>query len=626
MKQPFLLTQIFQFLYPLIRDHGRIRVVWLLLLSLIISGLEFALAVSFASLAQVLTPSVSSQDSSVLLDRLAYLAHIIWTDLEPYHALLLTSLATLVLLLLLRAILQLLYQWQLGVFSERLGMYCRLKVFRFYQYSPSLWLSESGLAELNFNITASTTIATITAQTLHLLSNLLILSFLLLGLLFSSHLQSPLFVILLCLIASSILHSLRKVIKHNAQKLVTNELEIAQITHDALYGIETLRLSQKEPFVFDRFNRALRQLLKTKISQTLLSRLPTLSLEIFGFFSLFVCALFYTHLAAFSLTKLSNALALLAAIAWRSLPIINQSLNAYTALRINLPYLARVKSLFKLEQDFIDQRLMICSNQASTEPKRRLSSTFDFNKDIHFKNLSFRYPNRTQWALNNIDMCLHKGRKFALIGDSGAGKSTLAQLLTGLSQTDYGQILIDGQELNLQQLSHWLPQVGYVPQKSHIFDLSLQENIALRDLGTSLDIKRVQQCCQLAHIDFIHELHQGYHTLLGENGYTLSGGQIQRIALARALYHSPKLLILDEACNAIGHNTESQILKTLLLNQNLTLVLISHRIEVCEHFDEVIWLKDGAICRSGPPQEVLTEYKKYLRHEKLQISIQKELS
>ena len=87
MKQPFLLTQIFQFLYPLIRHHERIRVVWLLLLSLIISALEFALAVSFASLAQVLTPSASSQDSSLLLDILAYLAHIIWTDLEPYHAL-----------------------------------------------------------------------------------------------------------------------------------------------------------------------------------------------------------------------------------------------------------------------------------------------------------------------------------------------------------------------------------------------------------------------------------------------------------------------------------------------------------------------------------------------------------
>ena len=617
MKQPFLLTQIFQFLYPLIRHHERIRVVWLLLLSLIISALEFALAVSFASLAQVLTPSASSQDSSLLLDILAYLAHIIWTDLEPYHALLLTSLATLVLLLLLRAILQLLYQWQLGVFSESLGMYSRLKVFRFYQFSPSLWLSESGLAELNFNITASTTIATITAQTLHLLSNLLILSSLLLGLLFSSHLQSSLFVILLCLIASSILRFLRKIIKKNAQKLVTNELEIAQITHDALYGIEALRLAQKERFVFERFNESLRQLLKIKISQTLLSRLPTLSLEIFGFFSLFVCALFYTHISESSLVKLSNTLALLAAIAWRSLPIINQSLNAYTALRLNLPYLARVKSLFKLEQDFIDQRLIICSGQASAESKKTLSSAFDFNDNIQFKNLSFRYPNRTQWALNNINMYLHQGRKLALIGDSGAGKSTLAQLLTGLFQAEYGQILIDGQKLSLQQLSHWLPQVGYVPQKSHIFDLSLQDNIALKDLGSSLDMKRVKQCCQLAHIDFIHELHQGYHTLLGENGYTLSGGQIQRIALARALYHSPKLLILDEACNAIDSNTESQILKTLLLNQNLTLVFISHRIEASEHFDEVIWLKGGAIYRTGPPQEVLTEYKKYLRHEKI---------
>ena len=114
--------------------------------------------------------------------------------------------------------------------------------------------------------------------------------------------------------------------------------------------------------------------------------------------------------------------------------------------------------------------------------------------------------------------------------------------------------------------------------------------------------------------------------MLGENGYTLSGGQIQRIALARALYHSPKLLILDEACSAIDRNTESQILKALLLNQNLTLVFISHRIEACEHFDEVIWLKDGAICRSGPPQEILTEYKMYLRHEKNQIARQKELS
>ena len=131
------------------------------------------------------------------------------------------------------------------------------------------------------------------------------------------------------------------------------------MTYDTLSGVEALRLAQKESFIFGRFKQSLQQLLKLKLKQNLLSRLPTLSLELFGFLSLFLCALVYTYIDKLSLSTISSTLTLLAAIAWRSLPLINQSLNTYTALRINLPYIERVSDLIELKHKFTDQRLML---------------------------------------------------------------------------------------------------------------------------------------------------------------------------------------------------------------------------------------------------------------------------
>ena len=611
MKTPFLLSQVLKFLYPLIKKDEYKRVSWIILLSLFISGLELTLALSFANLAQVLNGSVNPEYSNLFLSTLDYLSQLIWSELESHHALLLMSLATLVSLLLLRATLQLIYQWYLGFFSESLGQSCRLKIFKFYQHAPSLWLNESGLAELNFNVASSTTVATIAAQSLHLLSNTFILSLLLFGLIFSNQKPSIVFVILLGIAAFCIIRFLRKVIKRSAQNLVDIELEISQLTYDTLSGVEALRLAQKESFIFGRFKQSLQKLLKLKLKQNLLSRLPTLSLEFFGFLSLFLCALFYTYIDELSLSTISGTLTLLAAIAWRSLPLINQSLNTYTALRVNLPYLERVNNLIELKHKFTDQSLMVDSHSMSIN-KQSVDSQLDFKRAIQLNNLSFRYPNSNKLALDTINLTINYGQNIAVIGDSGAGKSTLLHLLVGLLKKESGQIIIDEQELSLRELSSWLPQVGYVPQKAHLFDLSLQENIGLRDWGSMIDIKKVEQCCQLAHIDFVPELQEGFQTKLGEAGYSLSGGQAQRVALARALYHDPQLLILDEASNAIDNHTEFLILQTLLQNKSLTLIFISHRLESCVHFDQVIWLKEGSVFQVGPPKAILTEYKKYL--------------
>ncbi len=626
MKRSPLLVLLAQLLSPLMSVSDYKRALSLLGLSLIIAGFEIVLTLSFANLAQILNPTTDTQSPSVIVDLLHYISDLLWSQIGIQQGLLLSCLALLVAVLLIRAGLQLFYQWHLSRFSETLGLKSRLRIFRLYQHAPSLWLEHTGLAELNFNITASMSVTSMSSQSLSLLSNTLVLIFLLGALVFSSQHYSIIFVTLLCFTAIILVQSLKKKIKLNADTIIAHELSVAQLAHDTLQGLKPLRLAQKEAFSYDQFSHALHGLLQAKLTQGLLSRLPSLSLEFLGFLSLFICAFFYSSVITLPTTQIAHILALLAAIAWRALPVINQSLNAYTALRLNQTYLERILKLFEAEQRFQHQKQVSQHIRFSALPNIAANPFVDstqttdlsFIQALHIKGLSFSYPQAQSNALHRIDLTIKKGQKLALIGDSGAGKSTLAQLLVGLFQAEQGHIFIDHQELNLESLYSWLPQVGYVAQDSHIFNLSLKENIALRDLGQTIDMDRVQQVCHMACINFVSELEQGFETKLGEHGFTLSGGQIQRVALARALYHQPHLLILDESCNAIDLEMEKLIIRRLLQDQQLTLLVITHRLEICQEFTELAWLKEGSLCQFGPTQGILNDYQKYLtqKHKK----------
>jgi ATP-binding cassette subfamily B protein/subfamily B ATP-binding cassette protein MsbA len=230
-----------------------------------------------------------------------------------------------------------------------------------------------------------------------------------------------------------------------------------------------------------------------------------------------------------------------------------------------------------------------------------------FNSAIKFDDVSFGYRGVSEVVLHQINFVLRKGITLAVVGPSGAGKSTLADLMLGLYAPTSGTISVDGHNLQDIDNDQWLSKIGVVDQELTLLNTSVTENI--RFARSDFGYKDVERAARAAHAhQFILELENGYDTSIGDRGYRLSGGQCQRIAIARALLANPEILIFDEATSALDTESESLIQKTLQkLHLSQTILLISHRLSTVLASDEVIVLEGGKIKEYGQTKLLLTQ-------------------
>jgi len=221
-----------------------------------------------------------------------------------------------------------------------------------------------------------------------------------------------------------------------------------------------------------------------------------------------------------------------------------------------------------------------------------------FNKEIIVENLTFAYPENKP-VLHNINMLIPKGKMIAIVGESGGGKSTLLDMIMRFHDPTSGRITFDGIDLRDFEINSYRHCIGYVPQDSILFNMSIRDNLLWADENASEeDIKNA--CVQANAAEFINKLPQGYNTVVGERGVRLSGGQIQRIALARAILRKRQLLILDEATSALDTYSERLIQSAIeKIAKETTVIVIAHRLSTIVNADYIYVLKDGSIIEEG---------------------------
>ena len=225
---------------------------------------------------------------------------------------------------------------------------------------------------------------------------------------------------------------------------------------------------------------------------------------------------------------------------------------------------------------------------------------------VRFENVSFSYPDGNHPALSNASLEIEQGAQVALMGPSGAGKSTIADLLCTVLTPSTGSITRTDQSGDLSN-SEKLGRVGYVPQKPGLVSGTILENIALAEEPARVDRAKVLEALRLAHLSsLIQEMPEGLDTSLGKLQDSLSGGQIQRLGLARALYTQPGLLVMDEATSALDGESEAEIQKALdAMRGRVTVVLIAHRLNTIQHADKVILVEEGQVKDSGTFKELI---------------------
>ena len=234
------------------------------------------------------------------------------------------------------------------------------------------------------------------------------------------------------------------------------------------------------------------------------------------------------------------------------------------------------------------------------------------NPKVEFKDVRFRYPHSDVEVLDGISFCVEPLTKVAIVGPSGAGKSTVFDLATGFREPSAGSITVEG--INPRDILFGAPGTfGIVTQRPHLVTGSILENVSLVE-DSSTDQDKVQQSLVRAGLGKFTELDSWYELLIKPDSGQLSGGEIQRLGLARALYRDPKILFLDEATSALDAETEAEITRVLQsLKNEMTVILIAHRLSTVQHADKIIYLDKGKIVAEGTFAELKARVRDFAR-------------
>ncbi|HBF88824.1 MAG TPA: antibiotic ABC transporter ATP-binding protein [Bacteroidales bacterium] len=243
--------------------------------------------------------------------------------------------------------------------------------------------------------------------------------------------------------------------------------------------------------------------------------------------------------------------------------------------------------------------------------KENAKSITEFKNSIEFRNVSFQYEKEP--VLKNINIKIEKGKTIAIVGQSGSGKSTIADLIPRFYDVEHGDILIDGVSIKNYKLNDLRSLIGYVSQEAILFNDSFFNNISFGMQNAELNL--VKSAAEIANAhDFIESSKNGYYTNVGDRGNKLSGGEKQRISIARAVMKNPPILILDEATSSLDTESERLVQEALInLMKNRTSIVIAHRLSTIHHADEILVVNEGEIVERGTHDQLIIkngEYKK----------------
>lgn len=458
--------------------------------------------------------------------------------------------------------------------SYSIGSYLSKKVYLNILKKPYLFHTQNNSSELSFLISAQVNSIpyNIILPCMNILSGIITIFLILFILL----LLNPKMGLIAILSFSSIylliyLNIFTKLQLHSKNLALTSN-KIAKILDDGLGSIRDVKLGFLESFYSNLFEDQDRKLKASYIKVALMSNIPKYSIETFSM--CFVCFLAYLY-SGENNTALISSIGVLLLASYKLLPALQQVYSSFVTI------IASNYVLTNVLEPLYDVGVTKYSNNFKEH----------FKKSIFLKNVFFGYKKNSK-VINGISLKINKGDSIAIIGKSGSGKTTLLDIIMGLIKPESGEIIIDGKKKD--QLRY---KIAHVPQNIYLADISIKENIAFGVRLNQIDMKMVKESARLACLDtFIESLPNKYDSAVGERGVLLSGGQIQRLGIARAIYAQPEILIIDEGTSALDSETELKIIESLRqIAKKTTLIISTHRINNLKLCKRVYRVSKGKI-------------------------------
>lgn len=358
---------------------------------------------------------------------------------------------------------------------------------------------------------------------------------------------------------------------------------------NAFGAIKETKLGRLENFYTRVFSDPAKRFANNQATAQIIGQLPRYIFEAIAFGGLLLIILYLMRKSE-DFTSTLPILSLYVLAGYRLMPALQQLYRSLASLRYAEPVIKSLSSDLKKKPDI-----------------NILKDKLDFKKYISLRNITFSYPKSSKNNLNDISIKIPAKSTIGLVGSTGSGKTTLVDLVLGLLEPREGTLEIDNTIINRNNLASWQSIIGYVPQQIFLTDQSISSNIAFGVDSKLVDHEAVECASKIANLhNFVtNECKESYNTLIGERGIRLSGGQRQRIGIARALYHKPKVLILDEATNALDSLTEQAVMDAVYnLSNKITIILIAHRLRTVKNCDQVFLMDKGNIIASGNYDEL----------------------
>lgn len=368
-----------------------------------------------------------------------------------------------------------------------------------------------------------------------------------------------------------------------------------QELQQGLGGVKEAKLLGRESGFLAKYEEHNAESARVEQFQATLQLLPRLWIELLavtGLATLIITMLMQGQAAA----SIVPTLGLFAAAAFRLMPSAYRVLGAVQNLPYGMPVIKMLREELKLTSEL----------PANAEASVNSQVANSFKNDIRLVDVDYMYPSSPEFALKGLNISIRKGDSIGFVGPSGSGKSTLVDIVLGLLTPTSGEVRVD--KKNIQTgLRSWQDQIGYVPQSVYLTDDTLRNNVAFGIPSDQIDEGAVARAVQAAQLDtFVANQPHGLDTVVGERGVRLSGGQLQRIGIARALYHDPSVLVLDEATSALDTLTEKGVMDSVeALQGSKTLLIVAHRLSTVEHCSRLYQLDRGRVIAEGAPAQLL---------------------
>ena len=480
-------------------------------------------------------------------------------------------------------LLRLLLLWLIMVISNKITADLTKKIYVSTLTKPYKYFIDLDSNEVISGVTQKTQLVSVVIlASMNAVSSLIIISVILMMLIYANPTISLITFLFFGFLYVLLTYLTKSFLLRNSIVIANSMTKIVKNIQESIGSIRDIILNKSHGAYIEEYSKTVDDF-RFKVTQNeFVTQSPKLILETFAIVLISILILIFSN----NTKNISELLPIFALIIFggvRLLPIMQQLYASLSSIYANKASTDDIIVLLRSTKEVLIE----------TE-----DNDFKFKNIIELKNVFFKYSSNENWAIENVNISIKKCTKNAIIGETGSGKTTLVDILLGFLKPQKGFVTIDGEELKSQLIANWQNNIAHVPQNIFLSNASIAENIALVPKN-EIDYQKLETVAKKARLlNFINTRNERFNEYVGERGIKISGGQLQRIGIARALYKGAEVIFLDESTSALDFDTENEIINALNeMDNNVTIIMITHRGNNLDKFENIYEIKDNKVSK-----------------------------